>query len=109
MSGYTTSEIESFIAEADLAVQAAQEVRDFHRKRTARDDVQRVADIEIALERIKNAMRPLRSEIGRFPKQPPTTNNLERQGRIREASLALQRERRKLWKMKNDPTGMRTK
>ena len=108
MSGFTTTEIEAFLAEADLAVQAAQEVREFHRKRTARDDVQRVADIGLALDRVKNAMKPLRSEIGRFPKQPSTRAVFERQHKIREASLALQRERRKLWKMLHS-TETRTK
>lgn len=101
MSGFTTNQIEGFLDEARLAVQAAQEVREYHRKRTARDDLQRLADITIALERVKAAMKPLRSEIGRFPKQPPSAPILARQDKIRAASHALQRERRKLWKMLN--------
>lgn len=103
MSGFTNQQIDGFLTEADLAVQAAQEVRAFHRKRSARDDQQRQDDLTLALDRVKMAMKPLRSEIGRFPKQPPSATILARQSRIREASLALQRERRKLWKMLNRP------
>ena len=45
-------------------------------------------------------MKPLRSEIGRFPYGPQTDEAEANRERIRQASDALQRERRKLWKMR---------
>jgi hypothetical protein len=95
----TTAAVTEALQEAELAVQNAQDVRRFHRKRTEKGDVQREADLNMAIERVRAAMKPLRSEIGRFPKQPNTANVLSRQKRIRAASNALQAERRKLWKM----------
>lgn len=92
-------QIEESLREADLAVQHAQEVRAYHRKRTERGDRQRETDIALALERVRLAMKPLRSEIGRFRHQESLPNLIERREKIRDASLALQRERRKLWKM----------
>jgi hypothetical protein len=85
--------------EARLAVTNAQEVRAFHRKRTARNDRQRKNDLTLAFERVKEAMRPLRSEIGKFPYGPQTQEAADNRQAIRDASAALQRERRKLWKM----------
>ena len=49
---------------------------------------------------LKRAMRPLRSEIGRFPYGPQTDEAEANREEIREASTAIQRERRKLWKMR---------
>jgi hypothetical protein len=89
------------LKEADLAVKNAQEVRVFHRKRSERTDRQRVNDLKMAEARVKAAMRPLRSAIGKFPHEPQTQNNIDRQERIRAASARLQSERRKLWKMLN--------
>lgn len=89
------------IENADAAVAFAQQVRKFHRRRTARKVEQRARDIELALQRLKDAMKPLRSEIGRFPYGPQTTIAEQNRERIRDASAALQRERRKLWKMKS--------
>lgn len=87
------------IANADAAVAFAQQVRKLHRRATKRGDKRREDDLEIALLRIRDAMRPLRSAIGRFPYGPQTeiaeTNRLA----IRAASARLQRERRKLFKM----------
>lgn len=89
--------------EAELAVANAREVRAHHRKRTLRNDRQRRHDLTLAFRRVKAAMVPLRSEIGRFPYGPQTdTADANRQA-IREASAALQRERRKLWKMLKMP------
>jgi hypothetical protein len=85
--------------EADLAIKNAQEVRAFHRKRSVRTDRQRQQDLTIALKRVKAAMKPLRSEIGKFPYGPQTDQAEENRQIIRNASVALQRERRKLWKM----------
>jgi hypothetical protein len=87
------------VREAELAVKHAQEVRAYHRKRTKRGDIQRKEDLTMAYDRVRAAMPPLRSETGRFPHQMPTAATLKRQEQIRAASKALQRERRKLWKM----------
>jgi hypothetical protein len=84
---------------AERAVAYAQQVRTYHRRRTERRSTQRAADIEVALKRIKEAMRPLKSHIGRFPYGPQTTTAEANRAAIYAASLALQRERRKLWKM----------
>lgn len=87
------------IERADAAVAFAQQVRRFHRRRTNRNTTQREADICLALERLKEAMKPIRSAIGQFPYGPQTDVAEANRERIREASAALQVERRKLWKM----------
>jgi aminoglycoside phosphotransferase family enzyme len=92
------------IESADAAVAFAQQVRRFHRRRTARTAHQRAEDIERALERLREAMAPLRSEIGRFPYGPQTDAAEANREAIRERSAAIQRERRKLWKMKTPTT-----
>ena len=89
--------------EAELAVRNAQEVRAFHRKRTQKGDQQRRHDLTLALRRVKAAMRPLRSQIGKFPYGPQTAIAEANRDKIRAASDALQKERRKLWKMLNTP------
>lgn len=85
---------------ASAAVEFAQTVRRHHRRRTGRTSVQRAQDIKLALTRLREAMEPLRSEIGRFPYGPQTDAAEANRQRIREASTAIQRERRKLWKMR---------
>jgi DNA-binding NtrC family response regulator len=95
----TANAIAEALQEAELAVQSAQETRRYHRKRSEKGDPQREADLGMAMERVRAAMKPLRSEIGRFPKQPHTATVEARQNKIRAASRALQSERRKLWKM----------
>ena len=87
------------IQTAEAAVAFAQQVRKFHRRRTGTDSARRDRDIEEALGRLRAAMAPLRSEIGRFPYGPQSESAEANRERIREASAALQRERRKLWKM----------
>lgn len=84
---------------ADRAIENAQRVRRFHRRRTERNSMQRKTDIEVALQRLKEAMGPLRTEIGRFPYGPQTDAAEENREAIRERSAAIQSERRKLWKM----------
>lgn len=88
------------IKEADAAVRFAQQVRSRHRRRTSRGSGQREEDIALALERLRDAMKPLRSEIGRFTYGPVNDIAEANRQRIRESSAAIQRERRKLWKMK---------
>lgn len=87
------------LKEADAAVAYAQKVREHHRRRTDKKSAQRAADLQLALDRIANAMKPLRSEIGRFPQGPQTEAAEIARQPIRDASQALQRERRKIWKM----------
>ena len=86
---------------AKQAIEHAQRVRAAHRRRSSRGTPQRERDITLALERIAKAMTPLRSMIGRFPYGPQTDEAEFNRQRIRDASQALQRERRKLWKMQS--------
>lgn len=92
------------LKEADAAVKFAQTVRERHRRRTERGSASREADIENALTRLRDAMRPLRSEIGRFAYGPATERAESNRQKIRDASDAIQRERRKLFKMKSRKT-----
>lgn len=91
---------EQVMAEAKAAVLHAQRVRRTHRRRTAKKAEQRIADIDMARERLFEAMQPLRSEIGRFRYGPQTVTAEANRDAIRAASAAIQRERRKLWKMR---------
>lgn len=88
---------------AEAAVIFAQQVRKMHRRRTARNSERRAKDVEMALDRIRDAMSPLKSHIGAFPYGPQTTIGERNRQAVREASAALQRERRKLWKMRPTP------
>jgi hypothetical protein len=89
------------IEAAEAAISFAQHVRRHHRRRTERTSLQRRQDIELAILRLKEAMAPLRSEIGRFPYGPQTNVAEANRQRIRDVSAAIQRERRKLWKMRD--------
>lgn len=84
---------------ADAAVAFARQVRKFHARRTNVGSSQRRKDIDLALDRLRDAMLPLRSEIGRFPYGPQTVEAEHNREAIRCASQAIQCERRKLWKM----------
>lgn len=88
------------IEAADAAVIFAQQVRRMWRRRSDKTSPQRKSDIELALTRLKEAMEPLRSEIGRFPYGPQTDAAEANREAIREASARIQSERRKLWKMR---------
>lgn len=88
-----------YLTEAKAAVANAQAVRALHRKRTTKGSPQRETDIRLALGRLRDAMKPLKSEIGRFQFDHLTTIEENRQEEIREASQQIQAERRKLWKM----------
>lgn len=92
--------IEQHVEAAELAVDYATNVRRYHAKRSDRDSQQRKDDIEMALSRLKEAMKPLRSEIGRFPYGAQTDAAEAVREKVRESSDAIQRERRKLWKMR---------
>ncbi len=90
---------EKLLRRAQAAVENAERVRKVHRRRTARGTEQREADLQLALDRLKDAMKPLRSEIGRFPYGPNTPEAARNRELIYESSRTIQRERRKLWKM----------
>lgn len=87
------------IEAADAAVAFAAQVRRYHRRRTDPRSEQRRDDIARARERLREAMKPLKSEIGRFAYGPQTTLAEANRQAILKASDAIQRERRKLWKM----------
>lgn len=91
---------DNILETADRAVENAQRVRKYHRRRTEKKSPQRATDIEIALQRIREAMKPIKSERGRFPYGPQTDVAEKNRQAITARSLALQAERRKLWKMK---------
>jgi hypothetical protein len=84
---------------AAAAVAFAQQVRRYHRKRTPKTAKQREKDLTLAAFRLQEAMKPLRSAIGRFPYGAQTAEAEANRQAIREASAAIQRERRKIWKM----------
>lgn len=84
---------------AERAIKNAQRVREYHRRRTPRTSRQRINDVETALKRLAEAMRPLRSIRGRFPYGPQTTVAEENRQAIIAAMDALKTERMKLWKM----------
>lgn len=86
---------------AEVAVRHAQAVRIRHRKRTERKSPQRAKDLDIALDRLREAMKPLRTEIARFPYGPQTDVADTNRGEIRKMSAAVQKERQKLWKMQD--------
>jgi hypothetical protein len=95
---------DDIIDEAVAAVKHAQRVRATHRRRTTKSSVQRQRDIEMALTRLREAMKPLRSELGRFPTtMRDTARHRKYQNDVRDASEAVQKERRKLWKMRTTP------
>jgi hypothetical protein len=91
----TPTEIEA----AESSIRNALLVRQHHRRRTERGDHQREADIALALERLREAMKPIRRARGQFPYEPHTEANLEHQEEIRDLSRCIQAQRRRLWKM----------
>lgn len=97
-----TKDIETAVA----ACQYAQQVRRYHRRRSGRTSRQRETEINLALTRLKEAMAPLRSHIGKFPYGPQTTVADENRQLIRDTSAAIQAERRKLWKMRTKPNDL---
>jgi hypothetical protein len=91
--------LESDLHAAFAAVRHAQDVRRFHRRRSKKGSKQREDDLATARDRVSKAMIPLRSYLGGAPHRPHTTENDELLARVREASKALQGERRQVWKM----------
>lgn len=92
---------DDLIAVASNAVRYAQSTRKAHAKESRRGTKQREEDIRVALDRLQAAMYPLSRKIQRLVYLPAS---YPAEG-LREASQAIQRERRKLWKMKGPPLG----
>lgn len=100
-TGMPTTLPQREIDRAAAAVDYAAQVRIYHRRRSALSSPDRLRDINLALSRLKEAMRPLKTEIGRFQYGPTTSIAEANREIIRQCSLAIQTERRKLWKLKH--------
>lgn len=87
------------IEAAEAAIQFAKLVRKTHARRSHKTSARRIADIQIARQRLKETMRPLRTHIGQFPIGPQTEVAEANREHIRDVSLRMQAERRKLTKM----------
>lgn len=81
----------------EAAVVYARKMRDHHARRTGKGAPGREADLASAMERIREAMAPVRSALGALPYQDEPDDELEHD--LREASKRLQAERRRIWKM----------
>lgn len=92
---------ESALKTAEAAIAYAAQVRRYHARRTQKGDPQRETDIRVAKDRLKEAMKPLRSAIAKFPYEAQTDAAEKYRDRVRDLSEAIQRERRKLWKMQS--------
>jgi hypothetical protein len=92
-------DLDTILLGAAAAVSYAQDVRAHHRKRTKRGASQREADLWIARNRLREAMEPVRSVIGRAQFDLMSATKAKQIEKARQASRDLQRERRKLWKM----------
>lgn len=97
-----SNSIREDIKNAVAAVAHARAVRSVHRRRSAKGSPQREGDIQLALTRLKDSMRPLRSYLGRLPYSTEGTSPDEIT-LVKDVSQAIQKERRKLWKMKKRP------
>lgn len=82
---------------AEEVAEEAKELRMGLRWRVKRDDPERRDAIANMLEQIRLAMAPVKAEIGRIPWEPTP---LRLEGALREASAALQVERKQLRKMR---------
>lgn len=87
--------IEDTLTNARVAIKHARSVRDYHAKRSARGTRQRELDIKLALEKLKEAMKPVHRHVARMQYRIGAADD-----ELREMSRQLQVERRKLWKMK---------
>lgn len=109
------SSFSRLVQAADAAVDHAQDTRVAHAKRSARGSRQREDDLSMAQTRLKRLMAPVRSELARMPSELKRMNKggsaevgersikLQQQTTLRSLSQAIQRERRKLWKMQQRP------
>ena len=89
------------VTNAEAAIKNAQRVRATHRRRTTVGSSAREDDLAIGLERLAQAMKPIRSEIARFPYGPQTDTAEANRQKLRNLSKQIQGERRRLWKMQD--------
>lgn len=93
----TGRQMQEALRAAEIAVAAAQEARATLRGRTTKGSLEREGTIAARIDALNHAAKPLRREAGRFAHDPARER---RWGpRVRKAATAIQRERRKLWKM----------
>lgn len=90
--------VQEMVERAVFATQHARQVRELHAKRTTKGSKNRETDIQASLDRLRGAMRPIRSALGR-QKAPYDDRGVEHRALLLDVSDAMQRERRKLWKM----------
>lgn len=88
------------LMDANSAVKHAQDVRAFHRKRTRPGERHRSVDVRNALKRLRDAMAPIRSALGRAPYDKLNATTRKRHDELRAVSQLIQAERRKLWKLR---------
>lgn len=92
-------ETERMVAEARAAAEYACGVRELHRRRSKKNNSERQEDIRVALERIQAAMKPIHAKRISDSYRRQTATAQQNREPLRSASQAMQRERRKLWKM----------
>jgi hypothetical protein len=95
-----TDDTDALIDRAETACRIASDTRRLHRRRTKKGSPQREADLKIASDHLRDAMRPIRRELARFPYRSPNQTAHARRLALLGASEAVQRERRKVWKMR---------
>jgi hypothetical protein len=84
------------IERADRAARFARDARKFHARRTSATSTQRQTDLEVARDRLREAMEPIRARVRQIDRNGDLHNE---RPKLMRASAALQRERRKLHKM----------
>jgi hypothetical protein len=88
--------IETLVDRAEAAAAEAERLRKFYRRRHKRTSELRVKQLTAALEDLTEAAAPVRSAMGRLPYMRISAALEER---LRDTSLSLQSERRKISKM----------
>jgi hypothetical protein len=85
---------------AEAAIAGAQRTRKYHARRTQKSSSQRKQDLDIGMDALKEAMRPIRSALARLPSRQQTEAVKNERRELRSLSERIQKERRKLWKMR---------
>jgi hypothetical protein len=94
--GFDIPKVEHAVDEAEAAIAEARALRHSLRWKAAKDDKARRGQLEAELEFLRLAMIPVRSYMGRLVREP-LPDALE--GRLRDVSRQLQRERKSLKRM----------
>lgn len=90
------------VEEGETAIEYALSVRKLHARRSRPGSRQREVDIRVALNKLALAMYPIRRKAAMYVyHETPLSEE------IKEVSKAMQRERRKLWKMQRKGTRKR--